>query len=278
MIDRTRYIGSSDAKDILDGNWHQLWLKKTGRAEPEDLSDKFNVQLGVHTEDFHLDWTIRRMIEAGEISHELAGLRQAAPSPDGADFIVSHVDAMVCLDGEHHAPVEAKHSSGKRRIDELLEWYMPQMQHHLWCTEAAKGVVSVIQGNLEPERVWIGRSQEWIEVYRAACTRFWAHVTTDTPPSKNSPGVAIAPAMRDAIPVNGMVRRCADTDNMFIDRARTMIDCEANWRSYDAAKKDLKAMMGKEDGELYSAILTLKRSRSGAIRFTFHEKKDRVAA
>jgi len=280
-ISRDDYIGSSNAKDILDGNWRKLYREKKGLIEREDLSDKFNVQLGTYTEHFHLDWTIRRMIEAGEIALEIDHGRQKFAKPEGVNFVGAHIDALVGYESDSKspiAPVEAKHSSGKRSMDELLEWYMPQVQHHLWCTGAAKGVVSVIQGNVEPERLWIGRSEDWLKVYGAACAKFWQHITNNSEPGTTSPGVIMPQAVIDAIPLNGRIRRCVDTDNMFIDRAHTLIDNEAAARSYESAKKDLKAMMGPDDGELYSEILTLKKDKRGAVRMTIHESRERSAA
>ena len=53
---RLGFIGGSDANRIMRGDWYSLWLEKTGQAQPEDLSDKFNVQLGVASEDFNLQW------------------------------------------------------------------------------------------------------------------------------------------------------------------------------------------------------------------------------
>jgi hypothetical protein len=40
----------------MGGRWLELWLQKTGRAEPEDLSGVLAVQLGTHTEALNLLW------------------------------------------------------------------------------------------------------------------------------------------------------------------------------------------------------------------------------
>ena len=53
---RMGFIGGSDAVKIMQGDWYELWLQKTGQAEPNDLSKQFNVQLGTYTEDFNLAW------------------------------------------------------------------------------------------------------------------------------------------------------------------------------------------------------------------------------
>lgn len=52
---RTR-IGGSDAPKIVDGLWHELWLEKTGRIEPEDLSWILPVQIGIVTEPLNLSF------------------------------------------------------------------------------------------------------------------------------------------------------------------------------------------------------------------------------
>ena len=49
---RQGFIGGSDATTIMQFKWYDLWLVKTGKAEPEDLSDNIAVQLGSHTERF----------------------------------------------------------------------------------------------------------------------------------------------------------------------------------------------------------------------------------
>ena len=48
-MNRQGFIGGSDLYNIMQGNWHDLWLVKTGRKEPEDLSQVFRVQLGAFT-------------------------------------------------------------------------------------------------------------------------------------------------------------------------------------------------------------------------------------
>lgn len=63
-MDRHLYIGSSDARAILSGDWDRLYREKKGLIDREDLSDKFHVRLGEIVEPFHIDWTVRRLNEA----------------------------------------------------------------------------------------------------------------------------------------------------------------------------------------------------------------------
>ena len=54
--DRNIYFGGSDAGPIMRGEWLRVWNEKTGRAEREDLSKVFRVQLGIYTESFNIAW------------------------------------------------------------------------------------------------------------------------------------------------------------------------------------------------------------------------------
>jgi predicted phage-related endonuclease len=55
-MERKGFIGGSDAVKIMNGNWYELWQIKRGLVEPEDLSHKVAVQMGIQTEDMNLGW------------------------------------------------------------------------------------------------------------------------------------------------------------------------------------------------------------------------------
>ncbi len=54
LAERRTRIGGSDVRKVVDGLWYDLWLEKTGRAEPEDLSWVLPVQIGIVTEPLNL--------------------------------------------------------------------------------------------------------------------------------------------------------------------------------------------------------------------------------
>ena len=53
-MDRTGFIGGSDCSKIMQGDWYDLWMVKTGRKKPDDLSMNWQVQVGIATEDLNL--------------------------------------------------------------------------------------------------------------------------------------------------------------------------------------------------------------------------------
>ena len=55
-MNRIGFIGGSDMRRIMEGDWISLWEEKTGRKKPDDLSDVLPVQLGTFTEQFNINW------------------------------------------------------------------------------------------------------------------------------------------------------------------------------------------------------------------------------
>ena len=55
-MNRLGFLGGSDMRRIMDGDWTSLWMEKTGKQEPDDLSRNLSVQLGSHTEAFNIGW------------------------------------------------------------------------------------------------------------------------------------------------------------------------------------------------------------------------------
>lgn len=268
-MDRSTYIGSSDAADLLAGRWRKVFLEKWGRVEREDLSDNFKVQLGVFTEGFHLDWTLMRLRESGEGFTELS--RQTTVCHPDHGFIASTPDALIQCGIGDKTPVEVKHSSGSRSMDEMLAYYMPQIQHHLLCTGAPMLLFSVIQGNSEPERRWVGASPEWAEhmltVYRA----FWHDFTGGIEPGRNTPADQLVTPAPPAskVPVDGMVARDATGDNLFTAMAQQFIETREAHAQHEAAKKTLKAEVKANEREVFiPGLITLKRNKAGSIGFT----------
>ncbi|MDH3235721.1 MAG: endonuclease, partial [Alphaproteobacteria bacterium] len=56
QIQRSSGVGGSDAGRVMTGDWFALWEEKTGRREPEDLTDVLQVQIGIVTESLNLWW------------------------------------------------------------------------------------------------------------------------------------------------------------------------------------------------------------------------------
>lgn len=254
-MNRVGFIGGSDVAQIMRGDWHKLWLVKTGREESEDLSDKLNVQLGIHTEGFNLGWFEKKR------GVTLTGHQRTYSEDIDGIPAVGTIDAMTpdgCI-------VEAKHSNAAFSMEKILEAYMPQVQTYMRLSNSHAAHLSVIFGNSFWDAVKIEYDEEYFEECWKVVKRFWSFVQNDEAPhymyAKESPSI-------DHILVDDMVRRDASMDNAFIDCAHTYLEHEDAARTFENAKKDLKAMVGSNERVVYSDIVTIKRDKRGALRIT----------
>ncbi len=124
MKTRLLGIGGSDANIILSGDDERLlrlWSEKRGEAQPEDLSDRLSVVLGCWTEDFNRQWYEKlsgsRVVDAGK-ALTCAKYRWRKCTLDG---VVESSGAIF----------EAKHTNSFVKAEEVLERYMPQLQHNM---------------------------------------------------------------------------------------------------------------------------------------------------
>lgn len=289
--DRSTYIGSSDAKTILSGDYDKLWREKKGLLPKPDFSENFAVQLGIVVEPFHAEWTIRKLNEergSREFAHSLhtlntdaegvatAAVQHFASAQTHAGAILgSHPDALL----KHIAsstiwPLEVKHTGRFASAEEAAQFYMPQLQHHMFCWGVDKMLFSVVIANEEPVRCWIGQSPEWIEHYVQKCDEFWGYMASDRAPSPRlyDTDAPVVPAkIADSVPINGFKRRDISTDNRAQSLIPEFLETKRAAKRHDDIKEELKAMMAKDENELYSPALTLKRDARGAIRITVKE-------
>lgn len=273
-MDRRSYIGSSDAREVLFGDWRKLWGEKTGRIERPSLDDNFRVQLGNVTEPFHLDWTCRRLAEAGEPWVKW-GDDQPEHFHESMPYVISHPDRVLMrTDGvAGKAPVEAKFGNrGYMNADQLADHHMPQMQHHLLCMGAGIGLFSFSLDRDEPVRVWVPASAEWHNAMVEAYRDFWGYVTSDTqPPAGKAPDIQPDPVMvpRGPSPEKLMRRRDATGDNEFTALAHTFLETKEARDRHEQAKTDIKKLVRADESEVFlPGVLSLKRNTKGSLLFT----------
>ena len=280
-MNRCDYIGSSDARDIMSGNWLELYNKKMGLVEEVDLSDNFKVQLGTETESFHLDWLQKQLDAKFPGVYSLSkGLHQHGDVKKAQHFNIheccgSHIDAILTEPSNTQTLVEVKHSGTFRSLDELCDYYMPQIQHHLFVWDVEHLVFSAIRGNEPPAQIWVERNEEYKEHYTSLCSIFWEHVQNANPPPTDLGLEPLPQKTFDAIKRDGMVRRDISTDN----HAQVLINQYKETKEASEihawAKKEMKSLMKPDESELYCDDLVLKRSKAGAILFQ-QPKKERA--
>lgn len=258
---RTGFIGGSDCVKIMQGEWLELWQIKTGRAESADLSNNLAVQLGIWTENFNLQWfeTQYDVVLHGhqyEFEQNIGGI----PSK-------GTVDAM--LRGAHISKtekaglsiVEAKHTNSYNTMEKAVQYYMPQLQLYMHLANADSAYLSVIFGNNNWEAAHVKYNEEYFNSMWAVVADFWGYVCRDQEPV----GIETPSISQLAISVDDMVVRDASKDNAFVDAAHTYLENQLAAKLFESAKKDLKAMIGDNEREVFCDQLSVKRNKAGSL-------------
>ena len=238
---------------IMQGRWLELWQQKTGRSEPEDLSRNIAVQLGIWTEDFNIKW----------FEHEYGCT--VTDTQKTFQEKIGYVPVRGTIDGMYDGCiVEAKHTNSMNNMDKAIEYYMPQIQTYARLANSDGAYLSVIFGNNKWESAYVKRNQDYFDSMWTVVSDFWGYVIRDQEPvGIETPSISI-----DKIEVDNMVRRDASRDNAFIDAAHTYLEHELAAKTFEGAKKDLKAMVGSDEREVYCNSLTVKRDKRGSLRIT----------
>ena len=257
---RMGFIGGSDAVKIMSGDWHQLWLEKTGQSEPVDLSDQFNVQLGTYTEDFNIAW-----FEQEYNLQVLAFQHEVSTTIDGVPFKAT-LDGVLKEDGVD-VGLECKHTSSFRKFDDILAYYTPQIQLYMKVAKLDKMYLSVIFGN-QWECKLIERSEDEWQRMLPILQDFWNHVVNNIPPSSEMPNEL--PTGVQHMTIDNMVARDASKDNHFVELQHHYIAHYDDTKIFEDAKKELKSLVAPNEREVYTDKLSIKRNKRGAL--TIHIK------
>jgi len=261
---RMGFIGGSDAVKIMSGDWHQLWLEKTGQGEPVDLSDQFNVQLGTYTEDFNIAW----------FEHEynlqvLAFQHEVSTTIDGIPFKAT-LDGVLKEDGVD-VGLECKHTSSFRKFDDILAYYTPQIQLYMKVAKLDKMYLSVIFGNQWECKLIERNEDEWQRML-PILKDFWNHVVNKIPPQSDMPNEL--PTGVQHMTIDNMVARDASTDNEFRDKEYYYLCHFDDAQIFEDAKKRLKALIKPNEREVYTDKLSIKRNKRGALTINIKETND----
>lgn len=247
---RRSFVGGSDANVILSGNpenLHRLWREKRGEGEPEDLSSALPVMLGCWTEAFNRQWF-----------EQLSGERVTRV---GETLTCSKHGWLRCtLDGvvERSGAVwEAKHTSAFAKVDEVLDRYMPQLQHNMAVAGAERAVLSVIFGNHKYEMIEV--AGDWLyqlELLEAE-EEFWDCVQTGREPVPVLPPPPPRPI--------GTREVCLNGNNAWASAAFDWLEHRAAAKAHASAVTSIKGLVEEDVARAFGHGIEAKRSKSGAI-------------
>lgn len=265
-MNRRGFIGGSDAKRILSGEWLALYEEKVGIRESDDLSDVFRVQLGVWTEPFHFAWLRDKLLmklgtKAPHIQHPALPWMRAS------------------LDGwwlEHNTFVELKHSNERATVRTMSETYQPQIAHYCAVMGVSHGYLSFIAGNADPVICKVEPSRTYIDELVDLETAFWWHVENEVAPDRvmHAEQFAEINAQAKNIKVDGQRYVDMTGNNHWADLVVAFTSTKDAHASHEQSKDELKKLVAQDVAEASGHGLAIKRDKRGALRFTI----DREAA
>ena len=173
MNSRQGFLGGSDMYNIITGNWRDLWLVKTGRKSPKDLSDVLPVQMGICTEALNIEWFEYQMGQIVTDQQKIFKVRnQGVPYKGTIDGYIRETNQLF----------EAKHTSANSNIHKLVTSYMPQMQLYCYLSGADSCYLSVFFGNNHWDTALIYKCEDYVNKLLNLCGSFWGHVVSDEEP------------------------------------------------------------------------------------------------
>jgi predicted phage-related endonuclease len=266
---RRKFVTGSDAGAIMKGEWLDLWKLKTGRAEERDLSDVFEVQLGILTETLNLDWlekfTGRQVTSRGQWCQCLE-----------YDWMGCTIDGMTTtIITQEPVVVDAKHVG--RSDEAMVRRYTPQMVHNATVLGVEWWILSVIAGNKwQPPII-----QKVDPFYQAELiTRereFWQYVLDDKePPEQVNPTAAPKPQPR--LRIVQLEDEFRDTwpnwGGEAIKEIRTFAETDSAAKAHAIARENLKTIVPDDVGEVTRGLFRLSRSKDGKLTMVLKKGDD----
>lgn len=267
---RAGRLGSSDARRLMAGDWHGLWLEKTGRVAPPDLAAVPAVQIGIVTEPLHARFYA---------AHSGIACRPAEATlvhPQFA-FIVAHPDFLTWQRAEDvgrlpcDTLLEAKFSAGFKSDDELVQQYYWQIQHQLVVSGLEHAVLSLLRP-ASYATVAVERNARDAAVLLDTLHAFWWYVEKDCEPADGEP---VPPPLPAGTRIFDMSRH-----NEFAAWAGILGESRCGMETYREAERALKALMPAEARVAFAPgagaeQVFLTRSRDGRLALHCGELPDR---
>lgn len=251
---RVMSIGGSDANIIMAGDdaaLLSLWEQKTGRRQPDDLSDVLPVVMGSFTEPLNAAWfekqTGLRIIARGD----------ALAHPEDA-WRTATLDGGIEADADIYDAIwEAKHVGAFWKDDQILAKYQPQLHHNMAVAGVQKAHLSVFKGNADWLHFEVSYDPDYGAAVRKAEWQFWMAVQADEPPvAYPAPPPPPADAMRE-VDFTG--------SNEWAALAADWLANQPAAKAFEKCAKELKALVEPDVKLATGHGIKISRSKSGAL-------------
>lgn len=264
-VGREHGLGGSDARFIMDGQWRTLYRQKLGLDPLPDFAGMFNVQLGKHTEGFHLGWLHK--LDIIELEEPLAFY--VHPEVGG---LFAHLDGW---DKRQDTFVEAKHCHGAADFRDRARYYLPQIAHECLVTGKAEGWFSMIKGNEEPQCEVVQPTSDYLESYFELAKAFLWHLEERVEPEDQLEGgqhlmaIAHAAAEVDKTLIGGLRDYDMTGNNEWAEHADKLLANRAAFDTYKKSDEAIRKLAPKDGAVIKGHGVCFKRDTRGALRISF---------
>lgn len=256
LLERRKGVGGSDVAAILGiSPWataYQVWLDKTGRKEPEDISGSLAVQMGVNNEPL-----LRKRFKDDHPGLIVVdGTNKSLVSRERPYMHASLDGLLYDPKTDSYGILEIKCVSADREYSDWVDYrgnyviptyYMAQVTHYMVVTGYQWGYVRVAFGNRKDVDIRFTRDEADITAVTNVVEDFWTHyVQTDTPPQLRT-----IDDVKEAYPEDdGEIIETQDAQ--FDELAKKYSEYQAaeaeNKRNKEEIKTQLAAMIGTSQG------------------------------
>ena len=265
IVDRTTILGGSDANRIMRGDWHTLWLEKTKREEPEDLSWNLPVQIGLHTE------TVNKMFFEKE-----TGIKTLDPVFSETN-VVKQVEFMYAsydlVAEKEKTIIELKHTNSNNTLDNCISTYMPQVQHYLMVSGYDYAYLSVIFGNQRHEVCKIDADKDYQMKLYDIEKSFWSYVIKDKEPEKLD--TSELPKLAGKIKINDMktIDFNETGNNEFLSHASRWEETKPTAEAHKALGSILKGFIPDDVRKATGGNVLITRTKAGYLTIKQNQRR-----
>lgn len=255
--DRKNFVGGSDANIIMNGTPEDvadLLAIKRSEKKPKNLDDVLAVQMGTYTEEFNRIWysrkTGRPVTNVGERRvHFLY------------DWMAQTLDGMTTVGDGIEAIYEAKHTSERSGMEQLVERYYAQLQHAMVVSNLSWSVLSVFFGNGRWDCAEVPFDEAYADRMMNRERIFWDCRVNGRrwPDLPDPPRPDIAEVLKLSKPVD------MSTNNHWCDLAATLRHLKPMTERYSATVEELKSLVDREVKVSFGAGVSARVAKNGSV-------------
>nr|WP_304318127.1 YqaJ viral recombinase family protein [Bifidobacterium catenulatum] len=186
---RSHGVGGSDMSTILGLNKYaspyDLWLEKTKRVKPKDISDNWAIVRGKT-----MELELRRRFKAQHPEMIVTNGTDMQFISREKPYLRASLDGILQREDGSFGILEIKTAGNRRSGDwhdedgnlRIPPYYLAQVEFYCWVTGWTWGYVYAAIGDYEPVEIPFRADQEDMAAIDKAATDFWQFVTSGTPP------------------------------------------------------------------------------------------------